>query len=427
MSKRKRSLAALALEGVVYRLEGGLRHVVPYDYVYTTHAKQRWFGRSVLDVFSKEFGDRTPAYYETAIGDGRITISGARVEASRLVKMHDKLEHAVLRTEPPVVGGTLRVLTETDEYVAVEKPATIPVHPCGGYRCNSLLYILAREHGLDTLRPLHRLDRLTSGLVVFAKTADFATRFTDAMRTHRVAKTYYARVTGAFPASAAEEAAMRAARSVEAEASEAASASALPPPPTFSATRWEEEGSDDGDDDGDAAATATGAAGTAGTVVFECPLGVVSHKEGRHGFIETGKEATTSFRRIALLRSSNASAASPRSRGEVVQSIVECKPLTGRTHQIRLHLLALGFPIANDPNYNAEGAAARVAHQDLLRVRIAARDGTAGESSSSSASAFTAPLEGMHSEGIWLHAKRYVGAGVSLEAPDPAWLALASE
>lgn len=33
-------------------------------------------------------------------------------------------------------------------------------------------------------------------------------------------------------------------------------------------------------------------------------------------------------------------------------SIVKCKPLTGRTHQIRVHLQYLGHPIANDPLYS---------------------------------------------------------------------------
>ena len=32
-------------------------------------------------------------------------------------------------------------------------------------------------------------------------------------------------------------------------------------------------------------------------------------------------------------------------------SVVICKPKTGRTHQIRIHLKYLGFPIANDPCY----------------------------------------------------------------------------
>ena len=33
-------------------------------------------------------------------------------------------------------------------------------------------------------------------------------------------------------------------------------------------------------------------------------------------------------------------------------SLVKCTPYTGRTHQIRVHLQWLGYPIVNDPKYN---------------------------------------------------------------------------
>jgi hypothetical protein len=39
---------------------------------------------------------------------------------------------------------------------------------------------------------------------------------------------------------------------------------------------------------------------------------------------------------------------------ETGHSLVECKPLTGRTHQIRLHLQYLGHPIVNDPLYGSD-------------------------------------------------------------------------
>jgi hypothetical protein len=39
------------------------------------------------------------------------------------------------------------------------------------------------------------------------------------------------------------------------------------------------------------------------------------------------------------------------------ESLVLCEPLTGRTHQIRLHLRHLGAPIANDPLYGPSAEA----------------------------------------------------------------------
>ena len=34
-------------------------------------------------------------------------------------------------------------------------------------------------------------------------------------------------------------------------------------------------------------------------------------------------------------------------------SVIKCYPLTGRTHQIRVHLKHLGCPIANDQMYHS--------------------------------------------------------------------------
>lgn len=41
---------------VEYRIEGGLRHVVPYVYAFTARAKGRWWGRPVLEVGAAVWG-----------------------------------------------------------------------------------------------------------------------------------------------------------------------------------------------------------------------------------------------------------------------------------------------------------------------------------------------------------------------------------
>lgn len=64
------------------------------------------------------------------------------------------------------------------------------------------------------------------------------------------------------------------------------------------------------------------------------PIGLVGPR--MHDVSQDGKESTTVFKRLSY------------SNG---YSLVECRPLTGRTHQIRIHLKHIGFPILNDILY----------------------------------------------------------------------------
>jgi tRNA pseudouridine32 synthase/23S rRNA pseudouridine746 synthase len=55
-----------------------------------------------------------------------------------------------------------------DEYIVVaDKPHFLPVIPSGRYLQETLLVRLKRKLGIDTLAPIHRIDRETAGLVVF--------------------------------------------------------------------------------------------------------------------------------------------------------------------------------------------------------------------------------------------------------------------
>ena len=71
------------------------------------------------------------------------------------------------------------------------------MHPCGAYRYNSLAQILSAERP-DTLHIVHRLDRLTSGVTIFAKSPEIAQSFGAAMKAGKTQKLYLARVAGDF-------------------------------------------------------------------------------------------------------------------------------------------------------------------------------------------------------------------------------------
>ncbi|XP_021286724.1 RNA pseudouridine synthase 7-like [Herrania umbratica] len=73
------------------------------------------------------------------------------------------------------------------------------VHPFGQHRNNTVLGILQAEHGLASLYPIHRLDRLVSGMLVVAKNPAKADIFRQHIEAGLVQKQCVAKVIGVFP------------------------------------------------------------------------------------------------------------------------------------------------------------------------------------------------------------------------------------
>lgn len=68
----------------------------------------------------------------------------------------------------PSVPGAEEILYRDESLIAVDKPPFLPVIPSGPFVRECLLYRLRRATGLSELAPIHRLDRLTSGVVLFS-------------------------------------------------------------------------------------------------------------------------------------------------------------------------------------------------------------------------------------------------------------------
>lgn len=100
------------------------------------------------------------------------------------------------RHEPPVTAQPIQILVENDEVVVVDKPSSLPVHPCGRFRHNTVIFILGKEHDLKELHTIHRLDRMTSGVLMFAKTVEVSKRIDEQVRERQVRAKGRGRVRG---------------------------------------------------------------------------------------------------------------------------------------------------------------------------------------------------------------------------------------
>lgn len=84
------------------------------------------------------------------------------------------------------------VLYQDDHLVVADKPHFLPVIPSGRYIQETLLVRLRRMLGIDTLSPIHRIDRETAGLVLFSVRPDERNDYQKLFRTRAVSKIYEA-------------------------------------------------------------------------------------------------------------------------------------------------------------------------------------------------------------------------------------------
>ena len=170
----------------------------------------------------------------------------------------------------------MQIIHADENILVINKPARLPVLPDGWEKdAPYLLQMLEADH--SKLWVVHRLDKFTSGVMVFARDAESHRALNTQFENREVEKVYHAIVEGN--------------------------------------PKWDEK-------------------------VTKFPLRAnVGNKHRTAVDNKNGKPSETQFRILKRYQES---------------ALVEAKPLTGRTHQIRVHAYALGNPLLGDILYGAQ-------------------------------------------------------------------------
>lgn len=163
-----------------------------------------------------------------------------------------------------------------DKYILViDKPAGLPVLP-DGWEKDAPYLVKMLEGEFGKIFVVHRLDKITSGVMVFARDAETQRALNMQFENHQAEKVYHAIVEGN--------------------------------------PKWNEK-------------------------IAKHPLRVnVGHKHRTAVDDKNGKPSETRFKVIKRYQES---------------ALIEAKPMTGRTHQIRVHAYVLGHPLLGDRLYGA--------------------------------------------------------------------------
>lgn len=167
-----------------------------YDNIRPISVPMRLDGYELLDFLDAMRTWLSRDEWATAASEGRLTCRDEAIRAGRIMRAGERVYHHAPATREPDVARDIRVLHEDEALVAVHKPAPLPMHPCGRFNRNTLAYVLDQVYAPLHLRPAHRLDADTSGVVVFAKHRAVARILQKAFEGGHVRKRYIALVHG---------------------------------------------------------------------------------------------------------------------------------------------------------------------------------------------------------------------------------------
>ena len=146
---------------------------------------------------ASRFTYRSRSEWQSAVRKGEILLNGSVSRPARILHGDETIDFLVPDHPEPSVRSDFRILAEFPQYIAVEKPGNLPVHPSGCFFNHTLLMLLRRSFG--ELYPVNRLDRETSGIVLFARNSGAAAKLSAALAAREVRKKYIVYVHGVFP------------------------------------------------------------------------------------------------------------------------------------------------------------------------------------------------------------------------------------
>jgi tRNA pseudouridine32 synthase/23S rRNA pseudouridine746 synthase len=117
---------------------------------------------------------------------------GLAVTPQRPYRGHMRLYYYRALEIEPRIPFEAAILFQDEHLVVADKPHFLPVTPSGHYLQETLLVRLKNQLRLDSLIPIHRIDRETAGLVLFSVIPRERDAYQALFRQHKVAKHYEA-------------------------------------------------------------------------------------------------------------------------------------------------------------------------------------------------------------------------------------------
>ena len=148
---------------------------------------------TVLDALCARFPRVDRATWRERFARGRVLDAGGNpIDADAPYRAGAEVQYFREVPDEPRIPFEERVLHVDRHLVVADKPHFLPVAPTGAFVRETLLGRLVRSLGNPDLVPLHRIDRLTAGLVLFSASRESRGAYQALFRERRIHKEYLA-------------------------------------------------------------------------------------------------------------------------------------------------------------------------------------------------------------------------------------------
>jgi tRNA pseudouridine32 synthase/23S rRNA pseudouridine746 synthase len=148
---------------------------------------------SLLDFFVSNFPHINASEWESRFAEGLVmTQEGEALAASGAYSPNTHLLYFRRLAREPAIPFEEQILYQDEHILVADKPHFLPVTPSGLYLHQTLLNRLKKKTGIQTLSPIHRIDRDTAGLVIFSVNPMERAQYQNLFRDRAVKKVYEA-------------------------------------------------------------------------------------------------------------------------------------------------------------------------------------------------------------------------------------------
>ena len=137
-----------------------------------------------------------PARWSDAIADGRLKVDGRSFELDENAFGGMEVLYTIEGRTEPAVATDIRIIGMDQDLVVLQKPAPLAVHPCGRFNKNTLLKLIEMAWPEERLRPAHRIDAATTGILVLTRNKKAAHFVQSQFANRTVKKTYLVKAEG---------------------------------------------------------------------------------------------------------------------------------------------------------------------------------------------------------------------------------------